>query len=162
MIWRGPKVPSFISHMDHKLLHAAIDEALENNEAFLVDLEIKEGNKILLFVDADNGITVQQLKMINRQVEAAFDRDIEDFDLTVSSPGLDRPFKVKRQYTNNVGRWVKVKLNDGEIVIGQLIDVNENEMTLSVPPVKKKEESTERLIAFANVEETKIEIRFTR
>lgn len=146
--------------MDQNRLHSAIDEALENNNAFLVDLELSEGNKIDVYVDADSGITVQQLKMINRQVEAALDREIEDFDLTVSSPGLDRPFKVQRQYNKNIGRWVKVKLHQGATLVGELIAVTAEGFTLSIPGNKKHEPSKERTLAFEDVEETKIEIRF--
>jgi len=146
--------------MDQKVLHSAIEEALANNEAYFVDLIIEDGNKISLFVDVDNGINVQQLKMINRQVEAAFDRDVEDFDLTVSSPGLERPFKVRRQFANNVGRWVKVKLNQGDKVIGQLINVSDENITISIPSEKKKEPDTEKTFAFDEINETKIEIRF--
>ena len=159
-IAEGTESPLFYYLMDQKVLHSAIEEALANNEAYLVDLIVEEGNKITLFVDADNGINVQQLKMINREVEGVFDRDVEDFDLTVSSPGLERPFKVRRQYVNNVGRWVKVKLNEGEKVIGELINVTEENITLNIPGEKKKDPNTEKTFAFDEIIETKIEIRF--
>ncbi len=79
--------------MERSRIEAVISSVLAEKEAFLVDLEINE------------------LKMINRAIEGALDREQEDFALTVSSPGLDRPLKLHRQYANNVGRWVKVKAN---------------------------------------------------
>ena len=159
-IAEGTESPLFYYLMDQKLLHSAIDEALANNEAYFVDLIITEGNKIMLFVDADEGIKVHQLKLINRQVEGAFDRDLEDFDLTVSSPGLERPLKVHRQFVNNIGRWVNVKLSEGENVIGKLISVTEEELKLSILGAKKKDPITERTLTFDEIIETKIEIRF--
>mgnify|MGYP000961767020 FL=1 len=146
--------------MDQEKLHSAISEALADNNAYLVDLVLEEGNKITLFADADEGIKVHQLKMINRQIEDAFDREVEDFDLTVSSPGLDRPFKVKRQFANSIGRWVKVKLNEGEKVIGKLISVTDENITVSIPAEKKNQPDTEKTFAFDEINETKIEIRF--
>jgi len=146
--------------MDQKLLHSAIEEALTNNEAYFVDLLISEGNRITLYADAEGGIKVNQLKMINRQIEAAFDRDVEDFELTVSSPGLERPLKVKRQYENNVGRWVNVKTSEGETIIGELVSVTDDELKLSIPGAKKKDPVTERTLTFDEISETKIEIRF--
>ena len=156
----GTKVPSFIAQMETKRLNKAIESALEANGAYLVDIELKDGNNISLFVDADGGIKVNQLKMINRAVENLLDREVEDFALTVSSPGLDRPLKVHRQYVNNVGRWLKIKLVSGEKVSGKLTSVDENTITLEIPAKKKKEEPTVQSIALGDIEETKIEVRF--
>lgn len=146
--------------MDLKQLEIAINEALENQDAYLVDLEFAEGNNITVYVDADGGINLQRIKMINRQIEAAFDREVEDFSLTVSSPGLSKPLKVYRQYVNNIGRWVKVKTADNKVLIGQLKEVTPTDITLELPPVKKKDPIITQVISFENIVETKIEIRF--
>ena len=146
--------------MDTVRLNTIINEALENKNAFLVDLKIAEGNVITVFADTDTGITVQELKMLNREIEGALDRDVEDFALTVSSPGLSKPFKLKRQYKNNIGRWVKVKTTDQETVIGKLEDADDDKITLSIPPEKKKDSAKSKILAFEEIVETKIEIRF--
>ncbi len=162
-LWKdkeGTESPLFYYLMDQNKLHTAIEDALANNQAYFVDLVLSEGNKITLYADADEGIKVHQLKMINRQVEAALDREVEDFDLTVSSPGLERPLKVMRQYVNNVGRWVNVKLSQGEKVVGQLVTVTDETITISIPAEKKKDTATERTLTFDEITETKIEIRF--
>lgn len=147
--------------MDREKIENAVNQTLENQNAFLVDLEIKEGNVITVFADADNGVTIQQLKMLNREIESTLDRDVEDFSLTVSSPGLERPFKVLRQYKNNVGRWVKVKTQLQETVIGKLEDATDEDITLNIPPDrKKKQPAKKQTLAYADIVETKIEIRF--
>ena len=146
--------------METERLNRAIQTALDANNAYLVDTEIKEGNRITVFVDADGGIKISQLKQINREIEGLLNRDEEDFALTVSSPGLERPLKVHRQYVNNVGRWLAVKLNTGSSVVGKLNAVNDQEITLEIPAKKKKEQPAVQNIAFVDIEETKIEVRF--
>jgi ribosome maturation factor RimP len=146
--------------MDRNKLETAIAGALESQDAYLVELIVGADNVISLFVDADGGISLQKLKMINREVEAAFDREVEDFELTVSSPGLERPFRVQRQYRNNIGRWVKVKTADGKVRTGKLQSVSEEAIVLEVHPVKKKDPVVEETIGFTDITETKIEIRF--
>ena len=127
----------------------------------MVDLDIKEGNVISVFADTDKGITVQELKMLSREIESALDRDVEDFALTVSSPGLERPFKIKRQYIKNVGRWIKVKTSQNETIIGKLESATDDEIIINIPPDRKKKESAKKVtLAFEEIVETKIEIRF--
>lgn len=146
--------------METERLNRAIATTLEANNAYLVDLELKDGNNIAVFVDADGGIKISQLKQINRELEGLLDREQEDFALTVSSPGLDRPLKVHRQYVNNVGRWLKVKDTSGNKVIGKLIAVDDQKITLEIPAKKKKEQPAVHNIAFVDIDETKIEVRF--
>lgn len=146
--------------MDLNKLNEAISAALETQDAYFVDLVVGTDNNFTLYADAPGGISVQKLKMINRKVEAEFDREIEDYALTVSSPGLERPLKVHAQYVNNVGRWLKVTLIDGSQFIGELKETTEDKITIEVPPQKKKEEAVTKEIAFDEIKETKIEIRF--
>ncbi len=146
--------------MERSRIEAVISSVLAEKEAFLVDLEINEGNVINAFVDTDAGIKINELKMINRAIEGALDREQEDFALTVSSPGLDRPLKLHRQYANNVGRWVKVKANEAGTVKGQLKQVQDETITVEVPAKKKKESATMVEIPFTDIVETKIQVRF--
>jgi ribosome maturation factor RimP len=146
--------------MEASKVNEAINLALAAHEAYLVELEMLPGNNINIFVDVDGGIKVNQLKLISRAIEAALDREVEDFALTVSSPGLDRPFRVHRQFVNNVGRWLKVKTKAGEALIGELTVVTDTALTLNIPGKKKKDSAIDREIAFEEIEESKIEIRF--
>lgn len=145
--------------MEIERLNNAINTVLAANDAFLVDVEVKPDNQISVFVDADGGIAVHQLKRINRQLEEALNRDEEDFALTVSSPGLDRPIKVHRQYINNVGRWLSVKLQT-QTVVGKLLSVDQAQLTLQLEPKKKKEKAEVQTIALSDIVESKIEVRF--
>jgi ribosome maturation factor RimP len=145
--------------MDYAKIESAVESAATNNDAFLVELELKPNNIIIAYVDSDNGLTIDQIKMINRQIESDLDRDVEDFNLTVSSPDLNRPLKTWRQYKKNVGRYLKVNFNERQEE-GMLMKVEVNYLVLSVPNKKKSAPNTELEIQFADIAEAKVAIRF--
>ena len=64
--------------MDYAKIESAVEIAATDNDAFLVELELKPNNIIVAFVDSDNGLTIEQIKMINRQIESHLDRDVEE------------------------------------------------------------------------------------
>ena len=145
--------------MDYAKIESAVEIAATDNDAFLVELELKPNNIIVAFVDSDNGLTIEQIKMINRQIESHLDRDVEDFNLTVSSPDLNKPLKTWRQYKKNVGRYLKVKFNKRQEE-GMLMKVEAKYLVLSVPNKKKSAPNTELEIQFADIAEAKVAIRF--
>ena len=145
--------------MDYAKIESAVESAATNNDAFLVELELKPNNIIIAYVDSDNGLTIDQIKMINRQIESDLDRDVEDFNLTVSSPDLNRPLKTWRQYKKNVGRYLKVNFNERQEE-GMLMKVEAKYLVLSVPNKKKSAPNTELEIQFADLAEAKVAIRF--
>lgn len=88
---------------------------IENEGAYLVDLNLKgmgRSRVLEIFVDTDTGITVSECARISRQISDALDQVDPipgSYRLEVSSPGVGVPFKVKRQYVTNLGRYVKIK-----------------------------------------------------
>jgi len=96
--------------MDYAKIESAVDNAANDNGAFLVELELKPNNIIVAYVDSDKGLSIDQIKMINRQIESDLDRDVEDFNLTVSSPDLNRPLKIWRQYKKKYWSRFKSKI----------------------------------------------------
>src|SRR5947207_10364810 len=86
-------------------------------EAFLVEVKIRPGNNIKIYIDADHGISIDKLVQYNRTVYRQIDESglfpNSDFSLEISSPGLDEPLKLYRQYLKNIGRYVEVLLKDG-------------------------------------------------
>jgi ribosome maturation factor RimP len=95
---------------------------LVSRGAFLVDVQVRieRGGKLVqLFVDTDKGITIEQCSEISRELLREFDaqRYLEgNYRLEVSSPGIDRPLKLLRQYSKNIGRSFRVKYSsqDGQ------------------------------------------------
>jgi ribosome maturation factor RimP len=84
---------------------------------FLVELKLQPGNNIKVFVDGDNGVAIDKLVHYNRSLYKRIEESGMfpggNFSIEVSSPGLDEPLKMYRQYLKNIGRDVEVILKDG-------------------------------------------------
>jgi ribosome maturation factor RimP len=156
-----------------QVLETMIQEALAAHpEHFLVDLTVKPGNNIKLHIDGDTGISIEKLVQYNRslykQIEEGGLFPEGDFALEVSSPGLDEPLKLHRQYVKNKGRKVELILTDGSRKEGKLLDVNETELLLeeekgrdaSGKPTGKKKELVQQTIPFSNIKTTKVQVTF--
>lgn len=144
-----------------------VSDILENTDIFPVEINVHPGNKIVVFIDKLEGITIDDCVEISRKIEERLDRNIEDFELEVSSPGLTQPFKVKQQYFKNIGREIDIILKNGEKITGKLINMNDNEIfveTLSKkksPAKKKPEIQIENInIEFKNIKATKVLLKF--
>ena len=131
---------------------------------FLVELSIKPTNNIKVFVDADQGAAIDQISKINRVLykwveETMFPNG--DFSIEVSSPGLDEPLKMDRQYLKNVGRFVEVLLKTGVKKEGKLISSSENEIVVEEEKGHgKKKEIIQHKILKEEIKTTKIQIKF--
>jgi ribosome maturation factor RimP len=151
-----------------KTIERFIDDQLKgSDDIFLVELKVLPGNNIKVFLDADNGITIDKCIKINRalykQIEESELFPNGDFSMEVSSPGVDEPLKLRRQYTKNIGRTVEVMMNDGSRKEGKLKEVNEDEMVIEEKPQgKKKADSIEKTtnILFNQVKHTKVLVTF--
>lgn len=132
---------------------------LEGKEFFLVDIELKKGNLISVTVDGDKGITIDECVKISRLIESGLNRDEEDFELRVSSPGIDKPFKLVRQYRKYIDREIGVWLNDDRHFEGVLKLLDENEITLQIKPGKKDKEVLTQTILFSEIKEAKPVVR---
>lgn len=144
-----------------------VEEKLEGTDMFIVELSVKPGNKIEILVDRDSGLALEDCLSVSRHVEGNLDREIEDYSLDVSSPGVGRPLKLKRQYVKNVGRTVNVKRTDGTIVEGILVSSDEEKIVVHTRTKEevegkkgKKWVERDEEITFDTITETKIVISF--
>jgi len=147
-----------------------IDERIAElaNGLFVVDLTISAGSVIHVELDKHDGnVSVSDCMSVSRNVEHNLDREVEDFELHVSSAGLDRPLRVHAQYVKNVGREVKVVTLEGDKYEGVLKEVNENQIVIEnsrmeKPEGKKKKELIveQQVFPFEQIKETKIIISF--
>ena len=115
-----------------------VQQHIQGSDIFLVEAVVKPGNMIKVHVDRPEGITIQECVLISRFVNGQLDRELDDFSLEVSSPGLSSPFKVKQQYVKNIGRTIEVRLEDGERLEGKLERVDENSIILIVRGVDQE------------------------
>lgn len=140
------------------------EELLEDSDLYLVDVRSGTGkrSKITVLLDSDNGISIDQCAEISRKLSLKLEElDLVDtpYTLEVSSPGLDEPLKIKRQYLKNRGRDLQVTLNDGSQKKGTLKEVTDEGITLQVFDKKKKEEQTFE-IALKDIKKSNIIVSF--
>jgi ribosome maturation factor RimP len=104
---------------------------------FIVDVMVSAKNgpgKVLVLVDGDQGITIDDCAEISRQLSKTLDESSlvsDSYLLEVSTPGVDHPLKLKRQYSKNIGRKLKVKLSDSKVMEGKLTEVNDERIVLA-------------------------------
>ncbi|MEP6595270.1 MAG: ribosome assembly cofactor RimP [Ginsengibacter sp.] len=120
-----------------------INTLLEKSEdVFLVEVKVNPGNNIIVFLDADSGVTIDTCLLINKALYKQIEEDAlfpnGDFALEVSSPGVDEPLKLHRQFKKNIGRTVEVILNDATKKQGKLTEVNDDEITIEEAEGKTK------------------------
>ncbi|NLR64855.1 ribosome maturation factor [Chitinophaga varians] len=130
---------------------------------FLVDIRIKPTNNVKLFIDGDKGIPVDKLVSFNRKLYALLETSElfpdNDFSLEVSSPGLDEPLKLHRQYLKNIGRKVEVTLLDGAVKEGTLLAVTDDSITIE-ETIGKKKETKQTELTLNEIKHTKVCIVF--
>lgn len=132
---------------------------------FLVEVKIRPTNNVKVFIDGDNGISIEKCITYNRQLYKMLESSdlfpAGDFSLEVSSPGLDEPLKMHRQYKKNIGRKVEVLLKDGIKTGGVLKEVTDNSIIVEETKGKnKKKEIIEHNFLFDQIKSTKIQIVF--
>ena len=121
---------------------------------YIVDISISKDNDIELIIEKEEGIVeLDDCVGVSRFFETCFDREKEDYALTVSSAGLDQPFKVLKQFIKAVGSKVEVQLKGGRKMVAVLEAADEESVTLkySVKETvegKKKKELVEHLDRF--------------
>ena len=117
--------------MDIKEIIAVTERALEGTDMFVVDCTIAPDNTIDLVLDSDTSVSIDACAMINHAIGEAFDRDEEDYSLTVASAGIGEPLKLVRQYRKLVGESVEILLKSGIKILATLDEVTDDAITIS-------------------------------
>ena len=135
--------------MNKEQIIQAVQTAVEQRGCFLVEVTVSAANDIEIVIEKAEGVVDwEDCAAIDGVVHAAFDQDVEDYALTVSSAGLDRPFKVLRQYQKALGTQVDVKFKGGKRIVATLTAATEETITLKYTALeavegKKKKEKVE-------------------
>lgn len=157
---------SFIMTQDTQI--QAVEKLIEpllNEDIFLVSIKIKPTNNFKIYLDADSGLGIEKCIKINRALYKIIEETgmypEGDFSLEVSSPGLDEPLKLLRQYKKNTGRNVEVITADDSKIEGKLADVTDEKITVEFTEGKgKKALQKKEEIYFTNIKQTKVQIKF--
>jgi ribosome maturation factor RimP len=149
-----------------KTIEGLIQEIVSGEPGyFLVEVRIKPTNNVKVYLDGDQGISIEKCVQVNRalykRLEGANFFPGGDFSLEVSSPGLDEPLKLHRQYRKNIGRQVEIVLQDGARVEGRLLEVTEDGIIVEeIRGRNKKKEIVNHTFLFENIKTTKIQVVF--
>lgn len=145
-----------ITDTKQKAIEDFVNAQLTGSEdVFLVEVKVLPGNNIKVFLDADNGITIEKCIKVNRalynQIEESELFPNNDFSLEVSSPGVEEPLQLHRQYKKNIGRTVVVMMTDETKKEGKLISVNDDEIVIQEKQVKAKKAPGSNAAATTNI-----------
>ncbi len=132
---------------------------------FLVSVKIKPTNNIKIFVDSDEGMSIEKCVKYNRKLYAQIEEKAifpdGNFSLEISSPGVDEPLKMHRQYVKNKGRDVLVTFKDATEKEGKLLEVTETDIIIEQKTGKgKKAETHQFVIPFDNIKTTTVQVQF--
>ncbi len=138
---------------------------LLQDDIFLVEIRIKPINNIKIYLDADSGLGIEKCIRINRALYKIMDETgmypNGDFSLEVSSPGVEEPLKLLRQYFKNIGRTVELMTKDNIKTEGKLAAVNEDAVTIEFTEGKgKKAVSKSTTVIFDNIRQTRVLVKF--
>jgi len=123
--------------INKQIIEKFIEKYLLNNDLFLVDISISSDNDIEIAIESSETVNINNCSDISKIVEEGLDREVEDFSLTVTSAGLDQPFKVFRQYLKFVGKDVEVIFKNGTKQVGTLTDAQEDKIELTFSRLEK-------------------------
>jgi ribosome maturation factor RimP len=128
----GAIAPFLLKNMDKETIAALLNKKLEELNLFLVELNISADHVITIYADGMENISVGQCTEIARYLRGELGEAADDFEMTVSSPGLDRPFVLQQQYQKNLGKSIEVLTKEGNKIEGKLNAVNEQEIVVNV------------------------------
>jgi ribosome maturation factor RimP len=147
-------------------IQSIVNQWISTSECFLVDIKLAPG-RIAVFIDKASGVTLQECAQLNRFLTEALEPEQvwEDYELEVSSPGMDQPLKVFQQYLRRIGKEVRVITLEGKEHKGKLAAADENGIDL-LETVSRKENNkktvteTTRHIDYSKIKETKLILSF--
>jgi len=137
---------------NHEQIESFLPECLEGSDCFVVTFKVKPTNNYKIYLDSDSGLTLEKCLKVNRAlrrlIEDAGLYPEGDFSLEVSSPGVEAPLKLHRQYVKNIGRSLEIELNEEEAlgVTGKLVVVEEDRIILENTVKQKKSIKTEPVV----------------
>ncbi len=152
--------------MNKEHLQNIVEELIRDQDIFLVGLSVDSQNVIQVYIDSNEGVSIDQCVDMSRKIGQRLNRDTGDFSLEVSSPGLNTPLKILPQYKKNLGREVAVITYKGEKFKGVLRTADDSGITLEFNKREKqkgKNKTLKRVVTkelnFRDIKSTKVVIK---
>lgn len=117
--------------IDCNKILAIAEQEMEGTDLFTVSCKCSPMNEVELLIDSDTAVSIEQCINLTRKIEAEFDRDVEDFQLTVASSGIGEELQNIRQYRKLIGSSVEVLLKSGIKILAKLDAADESGITIS-------------------------------
>ncbi len=112
-------------------------EALENTDRFVVDLTVSKSNVISVYIDADSSVTIDHCVELSRFIEGRLDREVEDYELSVSSAGIDYPLLKHRQLNKYIEKDLEITSLEGQKNVYKLLSFTEEQINVQEATIKK-------------------------
>ncbi len=136
-------------------------DTFENkDDLFLVDIRVLPGNIIQVFIDSDKSIDISDCIKVSRYIESKLDRETEDFELNVSSYGLDQSIFMPRQFKKFINKTFRFVLNNNEDFNANIKAVDTEKLFVATIPKRKKDISEEKTILISEINKAKLIITF--
>lgn len=148
--------------IDKNIVREIVDSYLKDSSQYVVDVDVKAGNKIIVEIDSDNPILIDDCIVLNKYIESKLDRELEDYELEVGSAGISQPFKVLRQYQKNIGKEVEILLRDGKKYSGILKNADAEKILLTIEKQVKPEGAKRKITIEEDLSFTYSEIKHTK
>ncbi len=146
--------------MIERLLSEALEKRFQEEDlkdCFLVDIVTKKDSKVEVYIDSDSSLSLDTCRIVSRYLENLIEENNwlgEKYTLEVSSPGLDRPLSLLRQYVKNIGRKIRVTKEDGSKIEGKLTAATPDKIEVEINSTK------ETSIKFDDIKTAKILVSF--
>ncbi|MDR2057504.1 MAG: ribosome assembly cofactor RimP [Dysgonamonadaceae bacterium] len=148
--------------IEKSIVNNIIGDFLKDSENYLVDIEVKPDNTIIVEIDNDRAVSIDDCIALSRFVESKLNRDVEDYELQVGSAGISQPFKLHRQYQKNTGKEVEVLLKNGKKYTGILKEAGETRFVLTVEKQVKPEGAKRKITIEEDMNFVYNEIKYTK
>jgi len=144
--------------IDSAKIENSVRGYIRGTDLFIVAVRVSSSNRIIILADTKDGITIDECADLHRHIEKSLDRNVDDFELQVSSPGLDMPFGVIEQYYKNEGHKVAVVDNKGIKYTGILKNVTKGgfELETEMKTMGKVKEIRDLSFNFEQIKSTKV------
>lgn len=151
--------------VENRVIELVEEKISDRPDLFLVEVKMHSNGKLIILMDGDQGINIQDCVAISRHVGYHLEEEnvVEHaYNLEVSSPGIDTPLTLLRQYLKNIGRSISITTIDGSKREGQLLAASDNSIQLEEIKKEKGKKAVkiENTISLDQIKETKVLISF--
>ena len=129
--------------VEERVKELVLEKIADREDLFIVSIRFLKNGVLEILLDGDQGIAIEDCVQVSRHVGYHLEEEnaIEQaYRLEVSSPGIDSPLQLTRQYAKNIGRNVQVKMLDGSKKEGKLLEANDSSINLEEVVKEKRKE----------------------